>query len=179
MNQDINTRNEIATLAMAASIVDRAYDLIQDGWVQGRLYTSVEGSNATKEYCIHGAINLAIEEMFGNGQSVGRTHVDGTRMLNRPASDINDVAVAFIIDEAVTHYNYKGGGTFLGAAGFNDAPNRKLDDVLKVLSGASKRLWDLSLLNEASEDHFEFSKWADNEIVDDQVALNYLYATIS
>lgn len=131
-----------AALTLAASVVDRTYELLSDGWVKGKLY---DGPNGVEQFCIHGALNLAIEEVFGAGTSVGRHHVDGTRMVTTGASDIEAIAVAFIVDEAATRYSYRGGGMFLGAAGFNDAEDRKLEHVLEVVGQAGRRLWDIAM----------------------------------
>lgn len=161
MNQDIDTvnRDATATLALAASIVDRTYSLLQDGWVQG---TMSSGFGKIEQFCIHGAMNLALNEMFGNAVN---------------CSAIEALATAYIVDEAQVQYNYKGSWKTgsIPAAGFNDAPGRKLDEVLKVLGTASKRLWDLSLLDETKEDKFEFSKWADVEQVDENVKYQFLH----
>lgn len=161
---------EDTALTLAASVADRTYELLADGWAKGTLY---EGRNGLPEaFCIHGALNLAIEEVFGEGTSLGRSHIDGTRMVTSGASDVEALAVAFIVQEAAGQYGYAGGGMFLGAAGFNDAPERKLDEVLAVVGAASKRLWDLALDN----DGWEASQWAQ---IDEAATQQFLHASVS
>lgn len=132
MNQKISV--EDTALTLAASVADRTYDLLSDGWAKGTLYKGPDG--LPMQFCIHGALNLAIEEVFGEGTSLGRSHIDGTRMVTSGASDVEALAVAFIVEEAASQFGYAGGGMFLGAARFNDAPERKLDEVLAVVGAA-------------------------------------------
>lgn len=161
---------EDTALTLAASVADRAYELLSDGWAQGTLY---DGRNGLPEaFCVHGAINLAIEEVFGEGTSLGRSHIDGTRMVTSGASDVEALTVAFIVEEAASQFGYSGGGMFLGAARFNDAPERKLNEVLAVVGAASKRLWDLALDN----DGWEASRWAQ---VDEAAAQQFMQAGIA
>ncbi len=164
-------------LGLAASVAGRACELLADGWVKGTLYA---GEGGAESFCIHGALNLAIEEVFGPGTSIGRHHIDGTRMVTSGASDVEAVAVAFIVDEAATQHQYKGGGMFLGAAGFNDAPERKHEEVLKVVGNASKRLWDLSMeqQTEGAGSGWTPSKWASID-VEPEVVNQYLYAPLN
>lgn len=159
-----------AALTLAASVVDRTCELLSDGWVKGKLY---DGPNGVEQFCIHGALNLAIEEVFGAGTSIGRHHIDGTRMLTSGASDIEAIAVAFIVDEAATQYSYSGGHSlYLGAAGFNDAPERKLEDVLSVVGAAGKRLWSIAM----DEETMGQVSWAP---VDEEVAQQFMYASLA
>ena len=164
-------------LGVAASVAGRACELLADGWVKGKLY---DGPGGVSSFCIHGAINLAIEEVFGDGASAGRSHIDGTRMISSGASDVEAVAVAFIIDEAAAQHKYKGGGMFLGAAAFNDAPERKHEEVLSVVGNASKRLWDLSMeqQTDGAGSGWTPSKWAEVDVSTEE-AKNYLYATLN
>lgn len=164
-------------LGLAASVAGRACELLTDGWTKGKLYG---GAGGVQEFCIHGAINLAIEEVFGPGTSVGRSHIDGTRMVTSGAADVEAVAVAFIIDEAKAQHEYKGGGMFLGAAGFNDAPERKHAEVLAVVDSASKRLWDLADEQQeaGSASGWTPSQWATAD-VESVVAQQYLNATLN
>jgi len=151
-----------ATLALAASVVDRTHDLIADGWVKGRMFTTVDG--AKHEFCILGAIEQAVSEITEIAQRSRR-------------KDIYDLATMFILDEAVNQYQYGGaraGWNSHGSIpGFNDAGNRTHDQVLNVLTGAAGRLWDLSVVNEQVVEKFEFSKWADQG-VNDEAAKAYL-----
>lgn len=150
-----------ATLALAASVVDRTHDLIADGWVKGRMFSTVEG--VKHEFCILGAIDQAMSEITEIAQR-GRH------------KDIHDLATMFILDEAVNQYQYQSyGGKYSAGSipGFNDAGNRTQDQVLNVLTGAAGRLWDLSVVNEQVVEKFEFSKWADQG-VNDEAAKAYL-----
>ena len=158
-----------AAITLAASVVERTRDLLADGWVKGKLYDGVEG---VEGFCIHGALNLAIEEVFGEGVAAGRHHIDGTRMVASGASDIEAIAVAFIVDEAATRYGYRGGGMFLGAANFNDEPERKLEEVLEVVGSAAARLWEVAM--------DEMTAQAPSYVeVDEQAAQQFLYAQLN
>ena len=150
-----------AQIALAASLVDRAYDLISDGWVKGRMNTTAEGTNAPDKFCILGALQLALEEMF-----------PGRECLNH--RNVMDIAVKFILDEAHTRYNH----TNSSIPSFNDADVRKEEEVLNVLYNAAHRLWSLSVDWENITEDFKFSKWADvdTESVDSQ---NYLNAVLA
>ncbi len=177
MSEEKKLTVDDTVLGLAASVAGRACELLADGWTKGKLYG---GEGGVQEFCIHGALNLAIEEVFGPGTSVGRHHLDGTRMVTSGASDVEAVAVAFIVDEAATQHAYKGGGMFLGAAGFNDAPERKHEEVLAVVGNASKRLWDLSMeqQTEGAGSGWTPSKWADVD-VNSEEAKQYLYASLN
>lgn len=158
-----------AALTLAASVVERTRDLLQDGWVKGKLYEGVQG---VEGFCIHGALNLAIEEVFGEGVAAGRHHIDGTRMVASGASDVEAIAVAFIVDEAATRYGYRNGGMFLGAAAFNDAPERRLEEVLAVVGSAASRLWEVA----TDEMVATTPSYAE---VDEETAQQFLYAQLS
>jgi len=166
----MNTKIEDTALTLAASVVDRARELLADGWAQGTLYEGRDG--LPESFCIHGALNLAIEEVFGEGTSLGRSHIDGTRMVTSGAADVEALAVALIVDEATNQFAYEGGGMFLGAARFNDAADRKLDEVLSVVGRAAERLWDMAL------GHGEWtpSEWAQ---VDEATTEQFLRAGIA
>jgi len=137
-----------ATLALAASVVDRTHDLIADGWVKGRMFTTVDG--AKHEFCILGAIEQAVSEITEIAQRSRR-------------KDIYDLATMFILDEAVSQHQYQCGKYGGSIPDFNNASNRTHEQVLSVLIGAASRLWDLSVVNEK----FEFSKWADQGVNDE------------
>jgi len=134
-----------ATLALAASVVDRTHDLIADGWVKRRLFTLVDGVKC--EFCILGAIDQAMSEIHEIGQCKG----------------IHDLVTMFILDEAVSQHQYQCGKYGGSIPDFNNASNRTHEQVLSVLIGAASRLWDLSVVNEK----FEFSKWADQGVNDE------------
>jgi hypothetical protein len=156
-------QNDEAVLGLAASVTGRACELITDGWVKGQMHTTVEG--AEESFCIHGALNVAIREVFGE-------------MQNRSVAqqDVADVAVAFICDEA---FNQRGtrinGDHGIPAAAMNDAASTTHDDVIGVMSRASARLWDLTVESEC--DSYVPSRWA-NVDTDSEQAKQYLYATL-
>lgn len=148
-----------ATLTLAASVVERARDLLADGWTQDRLY---EGRSGLPErFCVHGALNLALEEVFGEGAAVARTHVDGTRTMGSVA-EVEALAVAFIVEEARGQFGYEPLGLFMGAAGFNDAEGRRLDEVLSVVGQAAARLWEAAL----GDGSWTPGVWAQEEAVE-------------
>lgn len=125
--------------------------------------TKVDGTPV--QFCVHGALNLALEEIFGQKQLGAEAEV---------------LATAFIVDEAQAQYDFKGswkqGG--IPAAGFNDTAERKHQDVLNVMGAAAKRLWDLSLEAEsAGADQWQPSKWAEAD-VNSEEAQQFLFATL-
>lgn len=166
MSDDKKTKAADMTLGLAAAVTDRACELIRDGWVKGRMKTTLDG--APVQFCIHGALDLALEEVFGNKQLGAEAEV---------------LATAFIVDEAQTQYNFKGSWKSGGipAAGFNDSRERKHEDVLNVMSAASQRLWDLSL--EAEEKGqtggaWVPSQWAETDVKSED-AQQFLFATLN
>lgn len=119
-----------ATLAMAASVIERSRDLIDEGWVKGTFYqyTSGGGIKAPKTFCILGALELAAMELF-----------EGGAFHKEVAGDVLDVARYFILDEIAS---LGGGGSI---PGFNDAGSRTHEQVLSVLDKSASRLWNLSI----------------------------------
>lgn len=148
---------EDATLALAAGVADRVHDLIQDGWVKGRFYTKTGG--APHRFCILGAIDLALEEFFQKRTCVGSTHV-------------GEIVRAFISDEALTRY-----GSWGSIPGFNDASERKLEEVLAVVAGAARRLWDLSVQNEDVGAGVDLTRYATEQ--EEGPARAYLHAVLA
>lgn len=141
----------VANLALAASVCDRTHDLIEAGWVKGRFYGGYEN---VQTFCILGAIDLALEELLDQNQMYAR-------------EDIKHVATTFILDEALAQYKYSKGGSI---PGFNDAAEREHDQVLSVLSGAAKRLWNLSVDDQELGQIWQPSQWAE---VDQATAQEY------
>jgi hypothetical protein len=173
MSEKISVDDTVITLA--ASVVDRTRDLIQDGWVKGQLNA---GFNGAETFCIHGAMGLALQEVFGYTGDTGRVNVCGGYAAdNRGYGQVEAMATAFIVDEANAQFKY--GGRFtagnLAAAPFNDAPERKHGEVLSVLGQASKRLWNLSVCPDETE--FQFSKWVDIDVQAEE-AQQFLYAQL-
>lgn len=156
-----------STLALAAAVAERACDLIQEGWVKGRMSTSVDG--VPVQFCVHGAIDLAMAEIFGS---------------KRAGAEAEVIATAFIVDEAQTQYNFKGSWKSGGipAAGFNDAASTKHQDVLNVMEAATERLWGLALEEEfpalKENKHWAPSQWAEVD-VNSEDAQQFLYATLN
>jgi hypothetical protein len=149
-----------ALIGLAASVAGRACELLADGWVKGQMSKSVDGSPV--QFCIHGALDLALDEVFGTDRKGVRTNV-------------NDIAVAFICDEAFGKMISHSGG--IPAASFNDAKERKHQEVLNVVGNAADRLWDIAVENENGST-WEPSKWADVDVSSEQ-AQNYLHATLN
>lgn len=168
-----------AALAMAAAIVDRTYDLLESGWVKGKLNGGFKG---VQEFCIHGAMGLALQEMFGATGDTGRVNVcGGLAATFRGYGAVEAIATAFIVDEANAQHAF--GGTFtqgnLSAAPFNDAQKTQHDDVLDVLRAASKRIWALSWEPDEVASAEYSRSWAEAEAVETEAAKNYLYATLA
>lgn len=148
-----------AVLGLAASVTGRACELITDGWIKGSMRG---GSGGVENFCIHGAIELAMEEVF-----TVRNMKIGVQQ------DVEQVAVAFICDEA---FGQMRAGS-IPAASFNDAGARTHDEVTGVLERASERLWNLAVGSDMDEHvEFEYSKWAD---VDEETAKTFLHASLN
>lgn len=114
-----------ANLILAASCIERASDLIQDGWVRGRFYTTVAG--APVSFCILGALEVAFQEL-------GNLHKDHQR-------EILSICQSFILDEVDEQFRYK----TCSIPSFNDSKARSVDDVTSVLRAAAKRVWDVAM----------------------------------
>jgi hypothetical protein len=151
--------NDDTVLGLAAAVTSRSCELITDGWTKGKM---TGGTGGAAEFCIHGAINLAMEEIFGSQ----KTQVQ---------QSVEDIAVAFICDEAFGKMHSRSGG--IPAAAFNDAAARKHQEVLGVLGRAADRLWDLALGEETVSDYTP-SQWCETE-VDAEEAKQYLYASLN
>lgn len=145
-----------ATLAFAASCTDRAHDLIQDGWVKGAFATGFE---RVEQFCILGALDLALDEM----------DLQGT-----VRQDVRDIAILFIMDEAFDITGKKQ----CSIPGFNDASERKHDEVLEVLGNAAMRLWNLSVEQEDIGATWTPSKWADVDVASAE-SQQYLNAVLA
>ncbi len=169
-----------AMLSLAASVVERTRELIADGWVKGAL---TGGFSNVQEFCIHGAMGLALQEVFGETGDTGRVFVcGGIAAAARGYADVEALATAFIVDEAKTQYGFKGswqhGG--IAAAPFNDDPATKHEDVLSVLDGASKRLWSIGVDWEQGiqDQGWTPSQWAEVDTQSEE-AQQLLYATLA
>lgn len=148
-------------LGLAAAVTDRTCELITDGWTKGSMRRMKGG--APVSFCIHGAIELAMEETFGQ------------RDLRQDIQkDVEQVAVAFICDEAFGSMKRATGG--IPAASFNDASQRKHQEVIDVLERATKRLWGVTFDTIDAETPFEYSQWAE---VDEAQASQYLHASLA
>ncbi len=128
-----------AMLALAGSVIERARDLISDGWVKGMMNTKVDG--APSHFCIEGALYLAAEETFGIVKSTGRRQA----MVLAPAGhEVLNIARTFILDEVEEQL----ARTFGNIPGYNDDSARTEEEVLSVLEKAGQRCWNLSIENE-------------------------------
>lgn len=164
-----------AVLTLAASVVDRTAELLADGWVKGRLNG---GHGNVEEFCIHGALSLALEEVFGDSKECGRVYVcGGAAAMDRGRGDIEAIAAALIVDEAANRFGYNANAWrngSLAAAPFNDAAERKHDEVLSTVRGAAHRLWDLAL--DSDQAASVQVSWAQ---VDEEVAQQYLHVSLA
>lgn len=147
-------------LGLAAAVCGRATELITEGWTKGRMRT---GAGAVQSFCIHGAIELAMEETFG------------ARNLNQDVQrDVEQVTVAFICDQAFGSLARATSG--IPAAAYNDASERRHQEVIDVMEGATSRLWSVTFDTEVSNSTFEYSRWAD---VEEAQAHQYLHASLN
>lgn len=135
-----------ATMALAASVVERAAELMEDGWCKGSLN---RGEGEVQEFCVHGAMNLAFQEMYGGQLECGIAYVCGGLAADRRGwGQVEAVATAILVDEANARYGYdpdawKRG--MMGVAPFNNDERRERTEVLAVLHGASERLWGMAM----------------------------------
>ena len=169
-----------ALINLAASVVDRTRELIADGWVKGAL---TGGFGHVQEFCVHGAMALALQEVFGETGDTGRVNVcGGYAAAGRGYSDVEALATAFIVEEAKTQCGFKGSWQHgnMAAAPFNDDPATKHQDVLGVLDGAAKRLWSIGVDWEQGlqEQAWTPSKWAEVDTTSEE-AQQLLYATLA
>lgn len=127
------------TLALAASVAERAHELLRDGWVQGKLRERHDS-----RFCVHGAVYCALEEVFGAENVSRQTHTDGLRMsVPGPSRRVEAVVTAFLVQEAESQYGFVPTGMTDGIARFNDADGRTLEEVLSVVRASADRLWGL------------------------------------
>lgn len=163
-----------AVIALAASVVGRTRELIEDGWIKGELVTKGYG-----KFCIHGAMNLALVEMFGRKEECGIANVCGGYAATRQGfGDIEALATAFIVEAAADRYSYdrdawRNGR--LGAAPWNNEPERRQEDVLGVLDTAADRLWALSGVTAETEHR----SWAPAEDIQSEGAQQFLFAALA
>jgi hypothetical protein len=158
--EDVMTKIEVhdASLALAGTLVDRSYDLIDDGWVKGRFYQKVDGAPVT--FCIEGALELASQELFSN-----MYHADHKR-------DVVNLARLFILDEV----EKQTGRVYASIPGYNDAGERSHEQVLGVLQGAAQRLWDLSV-NTEELGSLDLTQYVETEPA--EAAKQYLHAVLA
>lgn len=150
-----------ANMALAASICERAHDLIETGWVKGTWHSGYDG---VQTFCIEGALDLALEELLNQG--------------DRAAPEIKEIARMFILDEALARYKFT--GAYI--PGFNDAGERTHDEVLSVLDGAARRLWAISVADEELGQVWQPSQWADLGLEESQVQQyqqNYMLSVLA
>lgn len=147
-----------AVLGLAAAVTGRACELIQDGWTKGKMRG---GEGGVESFCVHGAVELAMEEIFG---------IYDRRQLVQ--QDVEDVAVAFLCDEA---FGQMQSGR-IPVASFNDAASRKHSEVIGVMSRAADRLWDLSSDSEPTQ--WTPSKWSTEDLEKEEVK-NFLYGSLN
>lgn len=154
-----------AVLGLAASVATRACELIRDGWTKGKMHTLAGG--APDSFCIHGALDLALEEVFGDKRFVSKLGV---------RQDVEDVAVAFICDEAFGRMHSRSGG--IPAASYNDASERKHGEVVGVMSRAADRLWDIVMDQASSGEEWRPTAWAEAD-TNSEEAKQFLYAPLN
>ncbi len=147
-------------LGLAASVCSRATELITEGWTKGKMRS---GAGGVQSFCIHGAIELAMEEIFG-----ARDHRQEVQR------DVEQVAVAFVCDEAFGEIRGRAGG--IPAAAFNDSSTRRHQEVIDVMSRATDRLWGVAFDVETTREPYQFSKWAN---VEETQAQQYMHQTLN
>lgn len=151
-----------ATLAMAASVIERSRDLIDDGWVKGTFYEFTGDGNikAPKTFCILGALEVAAAELLE-----GTYHKEAGR-------EVIDVATHFILDEIRSAM----GRAYGNIPSFNDEAARTHEQVLSVLDKSARRLWDLSV-DTGEMGGIDLSRYVETE--HDEEELQYLNLVLS
>ena len=117
------------TIMMAAAVVERSVDLVQDGWIQGSWVKMLE-KKVPVAFCILGAFDQAIEEMM-----------PASSFSEHARREVKEVSIAFVLDEVEEQTRQKADSI----PGWNDNGNRTQEEVVKVLQGAAARLWEISL----------------------------------
>lgn len=121
------------TIQLAAAVVGRVHDLIQDGWVKGRFY---DDSKNPTQFCILGALELASLELMSG--ALGKN--------DQARNEVIDLASGFILEAAEMGFQQSS-----NIPGWNDAGARTLEEVLGALRGAADRLWNLATQKEDEE----------------------------
>lgn len=155
-------KDDETVIALAAAVCGRATELITDGWTKGSMRN---GAGGAENFCIHGAVELALDEVFGTDRKTIR-------------QDVNEVAVAFICDEAFGKMQNHSGG--IPAAAFNDAAQRKHEEVVGVMNRAHVRLWDLTVERDSigQDGNWTPSKWAEVDTQSEE-AQAFLHASLN
>lgn len=142
-----------ATIILAASAVERAHSLISTGWLQGGLMAGKKSKTNVEQFCIQGALMLALNEQFGTETFVSREYVcTGANAVEGGFSCVEAIATAYIVQAAARHFGYDGmkwREGELGGAEFNDAADRTHEQVLLVLAEAARDIWALLSPDEA------------------------------
>lgn len=152
-----------STLPEAAALAERAFELLDIGWVQGQFFSSDGGVVPT--FCIEGAIALAERELHG---FLAHRAV----AVTGPA----DVLRKFIMDEALSQQGEK----FISVPAFNDRSGRSKDEVLSVVRSAADRLWRLAVDTDGIDfgaTAADMSKYSDD--VTEERAQQYLHAALA
>jgi hypothetical protein len=136
-----------ATLAIAASVVDRSLELMLDGQSKSSLNAGFKG---VQKFCVHGAMNLAFQEMFPEyGEKCGRVNVCGGYASSETGyGQAEAIATSVLVQVANERFGYDDKAWRSGAMGvapLNDDPQRSADDVTGILEETSRRLWAMSL----------------------------------
>lgn len=130
-----------ATVMLAAAVVERSADLIQDGWVRGTFYKMVE-NKVPVAFCILGALDEAMREILPSANYAAEAR-----------KQVHDMCAAFILDEVEEQTREKTSSI----PGWNDSGTRTQEEVVAVMQGAAARLWDISLdTNESLADLSRF-----------------------
>lgn len=145
-----------ATFLLAAGVVERAHDLINDGWIKGRFYD--DGKNPTA-FCILGALELAALELVGQGL-LGNKNKDAQ-------AEVIDLAAAFICEAAGLPMRDQSSSI----PGYNDASERTKEQVLGAMRMAADNLWAIAV--EKEEELVDLSMYKSVEEV--EPAKQYLY----
>lgn len=115
----------VDAMELAASVVGRTAELIDDGWMKGKFY---DNPVAPARFCVLGAIEVAVDEL---------------KLPASVAGKIREIACSAIVEEITGKK-----GDAWNIPEFNDAGERTLDEVLGVLGRAEQRLWSIAMHEE-------------------------------
>lgn len=149
---------------VTAGVVERAYDLILDGWIKGAMNN---GSNTPTQFCIMGALELASQELIGSGLIDKSRHRESIR-------EIIDLAAVIICHMAEINSTQS-----VNIPSFNDNTSTEKDHVLSVMRRSADYFWDMSIQDNRIDvvDLSKFNNIISNNKMSKQFLTNEIYTS--